>query len=131
MPRAARLSKRKFKTDKVQGPGSHIIFSKPTFQESKQFVDALREVTADIGDPSKASEIENEMTDLIFTKAQELFSEWNWGDEDGEPLTDLDEIDIDDIGVLLLAEEVETIIECIRMLFGIIEDKEKRGKSRV
>lgn len=131
MARAKRLTKRKFKTESVQGLGSYVIFQKPSFADSRSFVSELRTTTKDLRteteDPDQIDDIESDMLLMIFDKAVELFDEWNWEDENGKPLTPLPEME--DYAEELLSEEVDTIVECIRTLYGVIHDGVREGKS--
>lgn len=130
--RATRLSRKKFKTETIQGPGSFVIFNKPTYLESQEMLTAMRPMTRNLkrlredNDADAIFRISDEIAELIFDAASEKFEEWNWVDEEGEELPGLPDID----PKTLLNEEVDFIMNAVRELYGIVaEDDLEMGKS--
>lgn len=126
-----RQSVKKFKTP-VQGPRAFIIFGKPTFGEIRTTVDEVRAKTKNyltatqkqenVGD--EASETETTLSETLWNIACDKFIEWNWYGNEGEPLDDLPQLNLDD----LLGEEVQTIFDIIQKLYMMSDaDEDSEG----
>jgi hypothetical protein len=118
-----RQTTRKFVSTKVQGRGSWISFHKPTWGEIREATTEIRENTRAMiqtgtgrvvpAEGFKVSDIEDTLSNFAWELAVESFSEWNWVDDDGEPLVELPALDIND----LMGEEVDYIIDCVREMY--------------
>ncbi len=138
--RSAAVGKRqnvkKFKTP-VQGPRAYIIFKKPTWGEIRETVDTVRDRTKEyvsaiatitagkevaVGD--KAKDAEGVLANTLWELACGKFQEWNWVNDDDEPLEDLPQVSLND----LYGEEVQAIFMIIQELYMMSDaDEDSEG----
>ncbi len=131
-----RQNVKKFKTP-VQGPRAFIIFNKPTWGEIREAVDIVRDRTKEyvseiasiaagkevaVGD--KAKDAEGVLSETLWNFACDKFQEWNWVDNDGEPLGELPQVNLDN----LYGEEVQAVFKIIQELYMMSEaDEDSEG----
>jgi len=121
----------------VQGPRAYVIFSKPTWGEIRAAVDIVRDRTKEyvsavaaikagkkVAVKDKAKETETALSDTLWEFACDKFQEWNWVNDDGEPLGDLPQMDLDN----LYGDEVQAIFAAIQELYMMSEaDEDSEG----
>lgn len=130
-----RQNTKKYPTPAVQGPRSYISFYKPTWEEIRQAVDDIREKTKKYIDVTaeqpirrtkaqtmadEATEVESSLSEMLWDLACEKFHEWNWADEEGEPLPNLPDLEMGE----LLGDEVRDIFRAVQKLYMMDEEEE-------
>lgn len=122
-----RIVTRKFKTPEAQGSGSYITFRIPMWEEIKsaviEFSNAGKEYREFLDKPrsdDKTEEVVDTLTNVLWQKAAEKFVEWNWVDEEGEPLAGLSELTPGD----LYGPELDCIVKNVQALYQVSRDEE-------
>lgn len=118
-----RQNTRKFVSTKVQGPTSYISFFKPTWEEIRDAADNLRATGKEMTNPEgrlDAGKAEETLSTNLRELAASKFEEWNWVDDEGEPLLPLPEIELG----ALYGDEVDFLFTCIQRLYMLQEEPE-------
>lgn len=132
-----RKTTHKYVTARAQGPQSWIEFKIPTWAESREAINSMRDdarslIQRDSGslallpkEDQELGDVENQLVDMIWGLATAKFHDWNWCGEDGEPLPPMNEMEPGD----LLQPELGLILEITQDLYGL-RDLDEAGKAR-
>lgn len=132
--RGRKLTKR-FPTTPIQGTGSFVVFQKPKWGEIRL---GIKEIRADarerviredgvvrLESDTAVEDLEEDLVGGLWNMCVDKFVEWNWLDEEGEPLPRLPDLNSED----LLGEEVQFLFDIIQSLY-MIRDMDEEGNAR-
>lgn len=111
MPQRKYLKQERFDTEEIQGEGSFVVMARPTFEDLELALEGVTDLT-------KADEIE-----LSKKLLDKLVVQWNWVDDDGDPLPQPS----DEVIKGLPMQETLYLVNLVKV-DGLVDQKKSEGK---
>lgn len=138
----ARLRLKKYDSEGVQGKGTWVKFTVPTGLEAnsirmqvEQTALSFRDEATNVIDSKKIQEAMGERIDpitrILLENAVKFWDSWNWVDDTDKPLSDLNEMTIEQMEEQLLDHELYFIAESFSDLVRLNRSKDKDAGGKL